>query len=84
MELAAKREKTHPQDALEIYQRQIEPTLDHTNNEAYRQAVVLLRKVRALLGQLGRQTDFTQYMTDIRVNYKRKRNFIKLLDRARW
>lgn len=84
LELAAKREKTHPQDALPIYQAQIEPTLDRTNNEAYRQAIVLLRKVRELMGRLGRQADFAQYLSVVRATYKRKRNFMKLLDRARW
>lgn len=84
LELAARREKTHPQDALAIYQRQIAPTLDRTNNEAYRQAAVLLRKVRGLMVRLGRQADFGPYLADLRVRYKRKRNFIQLLDRARW
>ncbi len=83
-ELAANREKTHPQDALSIYQRQIEPTLDRTNNEAYRQAVTLLRKVRGLMVRLGREADFAHYLSGVRATYKRKRNFMALLDRARW
>ncbi len=84
MELAAKREKTHPHDALPIYQRQIEPTLDRTNNDAYRQAVALLRKVRELMGRLGRETDFARYLSGVRATHRRKRNFMKLLDRVRW
>lgn len=84
LELAAEREKTHPQDALPIYQRQIGPTLERTNDEAYRQAIALLRNVRKSLGRLGRQADFAPYLGDLRTSYKRKRNFIKLLDHARW
>jgi uncharacterized Zn finger protein len=48
MELARKREKNHPDDAIPIYQRQVESTLAQKNNEAYREAVGLLRKVHAL------------------------------------
>ncbi|MEJ7745633.1 MAG: DUF6880 family protein [Luteimonas sp.] len=84
LDLAAKREKSHPQDALSVYQRQIEPTLDRTHNEAYRQAIALLRKVHGLMRRLDRQADFADYLGGIRATYKRKRNFIKLLERARW
>jgi hypothetical protein len=41
-ELAAKREKKHPEDALPIYQRQLEPVLDRKNNEAYKEALGFL------------------------------------------
>lgn len=84
LELAARREKTHPQDALPIYRRRIAPTLDRTSNEAYREAVGLLRKVRGLMVQIGRGAEFARYLDEIRVEHKRKRNFIKLLDHARW
>lgn len=84
LKLAAKREKTHPQDALPVYQRQIEPTLARKNNEAYREAIGLLRKVRGLMTRLGREAEFAPYLTSIRVAHKPKRNFMKLLDHARW
>ncbi len=84
MTLAASRAKTHPQDALPIYQRQISPTLDRTSNEAYREAVVLLRTVRGLMEKLGRQAEFPRYLARIRAEYMRKRNFIKLLDHVKW
>jgi hypothetical protein len=84
LELAAKREKSHPEEVLPIYQRQIEPTLARTNNDAYRAAVALLRKVHALLRQLGREVEFGPYLESVRARFKMKRNFVKLLDRARW
>jgi hypothetical protein len=34
--------------------------------------------------RVGRQADFATYLGEIRANHKRKRNFIALLDRARW
>lgn len=84
LKLAAKREKKHPEDALPVYQRQIEPTLDGKNNEAYREAVGLLRKVRELMVRLGREDEFTTYLNEVRAAHKPKRNFMKLLDHARW
>ncbi len=80
--LAAKREKQHPEEALPIYQRQIEPTLGRKNNDAYREAIGLLRKVRELMVRLERKDEFTGYLDKVRAVHKPKRNFIKLLDHA--
>ena len=84
LQIAAKREKDHPEDALAVYQQQIEPTLARTNNEAYREAIGLLRKGRGLLAQLGREAEFRRYLELVRVRFKAKRNFVKLLERAKW
>jgi uncharacterized Zn finger protein len=80
LELAAKREIEHPEDALPIYQRQIEPVLARKNNEAYKEAVGFLKKIRQLMGQLGRDSEFSEYASKLRAAHKAKRNFIKLLD----
>jgi len=82
LELAAKRDKDHPEDALPIYQRQIEPTLVRKNNDAYAEAISLLRKVRELMVRLERKNEFTSFLEKVRVSHKPKRNFMKLLDRA--
>lgn len=82
LELAAKRDKDHPEDALPIYQRQIEPTLDRKNSEAYAQTISLLRKVRELMVRLERKDEFTKYLDKVRTAHKPKRNFMKLLERA--
>jgi uncharacterized Zn finger protein len=81
LELAAKRDRDHPEDALPIYQRQIEPTLGRKNNEAYAETIRLLRKVRELMVRLGREVEFTNYLGKVRGTHKPKRNFMKLLDR---
>ena len=81
LELAAKRDKEHPEDALPIYQRQIEPTLDRKNNEAYAETISHLRKVRELMVRLERKDEFTNYLEKVRAAHKPKRNFMKLLDR---
>jgi uncharacterized Zn finger protein len=84
MELAAKRERTHPEDALPIYRRRVEFVLERKNNEAYREAVGLLRRMRKLTARIGKEPDFARYLVTVRLNHKRKRNFMKLLDRERW
>jgi uncharacterized Zn finger protein len=83
LELAAKRDKEHPEDALPIYQRQIEPTLDRKNNEAYAETISLLRKVHGLMVRLGREVEFRTYVNQLRAAHKPKRNFMKLLDHER-
>ncbi len=84
MELARKREAKHPEDALRVYQRQVEPVVNQKNNQAYREAVGLLRTVHRLMKRLGRTAEFARYLESVRVAHKAKRNFIKLLDGARW
>ena len=83
LELAAKRDKDHPEDTLPIYQRQIESTLNQQNNHAYAETINLLRKVRELMVRLERKEDFTDYLAKVRVAHKPKRNFIKLLEQAK-
>jgi uncharacterized Zn finger protein len=58
----------------------IAPTLKQGNNDAYEEAVKLLQKIRELMGRLDRVTEFEDYVAALRVEYKRKRNFIKLLN----
>jgi uncharacterized Zn finger protein len=84
LDLAAQRERDHPEDALAVYQAQVEPTLAQKNNDAYREAIGLLRKVRGLLIRLGREPEFGDWLAALRLAHKPKRNFMKLLDHARW
>ncbi len=80
MQLAAVREADHLQDALAIYRARIAPLVEITNKAAYERAIELLQKVRKLMQRLRRETEFDDYLTALKVEYKRKRNFIKLLD----
>ncbi len=77
MELAAKREKDFPADAIPIYQQRIDPLI---NDSSYEEAVKLLRKIRPLLTKLDRAAEFGQYLATLRATYKRKRNFMKLTE----
>jgi uncharacterized Zn finger protein len=84
MRLAGLREKQHPEDAIPIYQRQFQATVNQKNNEAYREAVALLRKVQHLMSRCDKRPAFAAYLTTVRAAHKPKRNFIKLLDAAKW
>jgi uncharacterized Zn finger protein len=84
MLLAEKREKEHPEDALPIYQREIESTLSHANNDAYAQAVKLLKKVGQVMTRMGEGRKFSTYLESVRATHARKRNFMRLLSRANW
>lgn len=81
LELAGLREKTHPRDAIRVYRMLIDPIVERTNNDAYAQAVGLLRRVKRLMDELGEETEFRQYLARLRIEYKRKRNFMKLLEK---
>ena len=80
LDLAARREGDHPEDSISVYQERIEPLVNQTNNKAYRRAYELLLKVCTLMRRLDRQAEFDEYVELLRLEYKRKRNFMKLLD----
>ena len=84
LKFAKIREKEHPSDALKIYQDRIEPKIKETNNQAYEQAVKWIKEVKRLMLQLGKESEFERYLVTLRINYKIKRNFIKLLDTTKW
>ena len=81
LELAGLREKTHPRDAITVYRMLTGPIVERTNNQAYTQAAGLLRRVKQLMGRLGEDGEFRQYLAQVRVEYKRKRNFMKMLEK---
>lgn len=43
-----------------------------------------MRSVCKLMVRLGSPADFKRYLDDVRAEYQRKRNFIKMLDHVRW
>jgi uncharacterized Zn finger protein len=83
LELAARREQEHPEEALTIYEKRIEPLIEQTNNAAYKGAYELLVRVRDLMQRLDREAEFEEYLELLRAEYKRKRNFMKLLEQMR-
>jgi uncharacterized Zn finger protein len=80
IELAGKLETLRADDALFLY-RQIIPTLvEQTNNIAYAEAIKLVRRIERILSGPERKREFADYLAELRIRFKPKRNFIKLLD----
>lgn len=82
--LAAWREKDHPLDAVPIYWKDVESALKRMGNEAYREALRVLRKIRLLMQRVGQEEKFRRELAALRAAHKAKRNFLKLLDHAKW
>ncbi len=78
--LAGKLEPARPNDAIVLYRRVVPPIVEQTNNAAYEEAIKLVRKVGKLMGAQKQTGEFADYLTELRVRFKPKRNFIKLLD----
>jgi len=82
LELAAQRQADHPEDALAVYRSFVEPVLARKNNDAYEEAIDLVRKMRGILKRLGRNEEWNQYLEHLRSDYRRLRNFMSMLARV--
>lgn len=80
LELASLREKEYPQDAISIYQKQIEVLIEQKNNSSYQESVKMLKKIQKLMQGLNQNNRFDSYLSDIRARHKPKRNLIKFID----
>ena len=53
--------------------------VDQTDNAAYKEAINVVRGIRLLMTKMGRQANhFAKYVEELRGEFKRKRNFMKL------
>ena len=80
LRLAERRERTHPADALEIYQTRLGPMIAQGGPRAYKEAIALLTRISALLEDLGRIAEYHVYRAEVRATHRQKRSFVKLLD----
>ena len=83
LRLAAVREKEHPEDAAPIYLKQAEAAVAATNNGRYEDSVGLLVKAASVMRRMDRGAEFLRHLEGLRVKYKIKRNFIKLVEQKR-
>ena len=81
LELAAKREAQHPEDALAIYQSLVEPHVMQMHNLAYKEAASWVKIIGTLFKRLGREKEWEIYLHNLCTTHKRKRNFMALLKR---
>lgn len=78
--LAGKLEKDRADDAISLYRRVIPAIVDETKNSAYEEGVRLVRRVGDLMKAKDKLGAFGDYLAELRLQFKPKRNFIKLLD----
>ncbi len=79
--LAKLREKEFPEDALSVYQTFVDPTINQKNNQAYREAIDILKKIKQLFIRLNRPTEWENFLETIKAAHKPKRNLMKLLNK---
>lgn len=84
LKLAKRREKRHPEDAIDIYRHQVEPLINQTNNRSYEQAIEFLDRIHGLTKKIGKEKEFCTELARLKTEYKRKRNFIKYVKRRAW
>lgn len=82
--LAAAREADHPAGVLPVYRRLVEAAVDRKSNDAYGEAVELMKRARTVMKRLGKGADFTGYVADVRAKHRPKRNLMRMLDAAGW
>lgn len=82
--LAYRRESEHPGDAIPIFVRDLECTLRTADDRAYREAVALLKRIRAAMVRAGRANEFPPLLANVRTTHGRRRNLLRLLDGERW
>jgi uncharacterized Zn finger protein len=78
--LAGEMESSRPGDAISLYRRVVPPIVEETDNAAYAEATKLIRKVGGLMKAQNQSRQFGDYLAELRLRFKPKRNFIKLLD----
>ncbi len=79
LSLAQLREENHPRDAVEVYQCEVGHQVERTKNDAYREAMKLVRRIWKIMEGMGEQGEFERYVSSLRKVYKRKRNFMGML-----
>ena len=80
LRLAEAREKDHPAAAALVYFRLAESALVAATNSRYDESVRLLAKAAGVMKRLGRRDEAARQIEAMRLKYKAKRNFGKLLD----
>jgi uncharacterized Zn finger protein len=71
---------TRPADALPAYLRTVESLKQLTGNEIYQRIATVLLAARACHQALGTTAEFRRYVALLRMEQKRKRNLMKILD----
>ena len=81
LKLAEQREAAHPRDAVTVYRKLVPDLVNQTNNRAYAEATQLVTRIGKLQRSLGAKDEFASYIESLRDEFKRKRNFMGMLDK---
>ncbi|MEA2025321.1 MAG: SWIM zinc finger family protein [Chloroflexota bacterium] len=84
LRLAKQSEAARPDDALAVFQVEIEKVLRVTDRRAYTEAIGLLRRIERLMDKLGRSDDFRVYAAEVRGANHRRPAFCSMFDAARF
>ena len=84
LQLAGRREKEHPEDAVVIYKQGVEELLGYANNARYEQAVNMLRRIGRVMKRIDKRDEFRTYLAEVREKNKRRPNLMKMMDQTRW
>ncbi len=79
--VADERAKSHHEDAIALYKRLLPHVVEGgTHSSHYGEAFAVVKKIRALRAAHEQMGMFGDELAEIRLEWKRKRNFMKLLD----
>ena len=84
MTLARAREKTHPSDAMGVYEPRVLELINQKKTHAYRSAVDLMERIRHLADAANEPDRFRSLLERVRTEHRAKRNLKKLLDAKGW
>ena len=79
----ARRER-HPDESIDVYRRLLDRVLEQSDVRAYREAVGLLREIRATLLTHGRKNEFGDEVEGIRAAHRRRPKLLSLLTDEGW
>ena len=82
--VAELRQDEHPNDAIPIYQEEVERAIAAKDTRSYQEAVDTMIRVRTLMQRAGHDGEFPAYAAQVRAAHKAKRNLVKLFDGQGW
>ena len=84
LRMASAREKDHPDDAIPVYQREVEALIGAKKNQTYAEAVRVMEHIAELFARAGRGDEFKAYAAEVRARHTPKRNLMKRFDAKGW
>ena len=70
-----------PEKALEVWKAKIQANLSSANENCYQTTCKALEEMRPVMKKLGRMADWSLLVDGLRTEYKRRRNFVAMLDK---